>query len=1784
MNPASSLYDYQESFLIISAKTTERDGNYLLREWSKNLSPFQVLATKENETTLLRQLEGKGAPQLLSFEESESLELNLKSKTPIALQDLEISQFSLSIRLQIALAITQALAKIHHHDIFHLGLRPGVIYLSSDYQNVEIFDYSNAHHCPKSSPGVAAFHPLYADSHFLAPEQSYEYEKWVDNRSDLYALGCIFFWLFSGRSPFADYQQPKQLHYAHMAQAPDFKQFTSIRADIKQVLIEIISRLLAKHPDQRYQSGSGVIYDLNLILSNMDVTPLKVPVGSHDMSDRLLIPQRLYGRKQEVKTLLDAYERVSQGPSEALLIGGYSGVGKSALIQTVHKPILQSNGLFVSGKFDQYQRSTPYSAISQAFGNFIRYVLSLPENQLKQWHERLHHALYPNANILIDIIPELGQLLGPQPELHALGPEEEQNRFNRIFLQFVHEICTSHKPLAIFIDDLQWADLASIKLLRLLLSDPSSRYCLIFGAYRDNEVDERHPFMQMLNDLKEQPTQLTHIHLKPLAQSVIQQIIADTFRQSPTQVEQLTRIVYEKTGGNPFFFRQFLQELYQSELILFNLPEQRWEWSIATIEQQNITDNVVDLMLRRIDRLPSQTIKLLQYSACIGARIPLNIIQTLYPEKSDELQQALNSAFENNLLIPQGKYILDESTKTDTPTAKNPFTFRFLHDRVQQAAYSRLDTSTRTQIHYQIGHYLYQSMTQEQREEDCFELLAHFNQAQELVHGDMLSALSRLNLFAAEKAKAATAYNTAIEFIHQFFHLLESKPELKEATNNVEQADSELHAAMLKLECLYLAGEYEMAEQFLETVRVQCQSIADKVRLSTILITQYTRYGELNRAIKQGQETLKILHHPLPDEPQPVHIETAIDSARKALIEQPFPQLAERSTISQQKVLYQLDVLMAMQPCCYNSGSLLFPLTILGLLQLTLQHGNSSYSSYVYMMYALLCTKVIKDYETAFQATHYSDVIAQKFPANPLLEGRLLMMKSNFVLPWQFSLRQSSEIRQAAYNHCLEQGDYYWGIHAYVFGFYADLIATPNLDKLLHRTEQVITLSEQIKQPAQVYLSTLQANLLKILRGDLDNLQNLDHQPGYEVQALAYYQETHYMCGKYDRLLGRLMQGYLFGNYEQALEVSLSPQLQYNDLDEGIFHEAVYCQFNLLCILALRLQNKPLGRPVSVHYLQWYDSAWEKYQNWYQLNATNFAPIYHLITAEKAALEGLKMEAINHYEQAIASSEQSGYALYQALAYERYGLFRLDTAQQQNRICFAYWQQAKDLYQAWGSYANVAKIDALLKKYQSAIPLQPKYQASFDGSQSFDWQSVVSASQDISQPLTKDELIERMLLRVMTTTGAQQIGFYQRQQQSWHLRSICEQGEVSNHPPTPTLIPQSILNYCQHSHKMLVLTHAEQIGDYILDPYISHHHVQSVMAVPLLVREQLIGVFYLQHLQTANLFSPQKAQVMELLAAQFAISYQNASYYEQLQQHNKLLELTVEQRTKALSFENNRLQSVLEALPIPYVISQLDGTLLEGNDALFKLFELTPEQFKQVNAQDFYVNPEERAQILEELSRHGSMNDVEIQLRTYCGKEFWALFSAVQVELENNQEIFATISDISSRKEKEKNLRRQASTDPLTGIYNRRSFYQLAQSGKHRQSSKKYQIAMLDLDHFKQLNDQYGHAAGDEVLKKFTQHVKQQLRQPDIFGRLGGEEFAILLMGLEMHQAEPVLQRICRLTEQLQIPFKQSILQFTMSGGLTTWQHSESLDAALKRADELLYRAKHEGRNRIVSG
>ncbi|MHC5763559.1 ATP-binding protein, partial [Nostoc sp.] len=736
---------YNGSRTLVYQAVREIDQQPVVIKLLKNPYPsFIELLSFRNQYTIAKNLNLPGIIQTYSLETYQNgYALVMEDFGGISLKQWGTVPTVIEF-LILAIALCNILDILIRHQIIHKDIKPANILINPETRDIKLIDFSIASLLPRETQTLKSPNVLEGTLAYLSPEQTGRMNRGIDYRTDFYSLGVTFYELLTGKLPFQS-NEPMELVHCHIAKLPPLVH--EINPEIAPILSEIISKLMAKNAEDRYQSAFGLKYDLETCLHQLQQTGKieSFPIGQRDVSDRFIIPEKLYGREEEVKTLLEAFDRVTNHQiltersrsTELMLVAGFSGIGKTAIINEVHKPIAQQRGYFIKGKFDQFNRNIPFSAFVQMFRDLMGQLSREADNQLSAWKTKILAALGDNGQVIIEVIPELEQIIGQQIPAPNLSGTAAQNRFNLLFQKFIQVFTTKEHPLVIFLDDLQWADSASLNLMQLLMDNLDGGYLLLIGAYRDNEVIAAHPLMLTLEEIVKAKVTINIITLAPLSTASLNQLVADTLSCSEEVAQPLTQLVYQKTQGNPFFSTQFLKALHEDGLIQFDFERGNWQCDIPQVKALAITDDVVEFMALQLQKLPTATQDVLKLAACIGNEFDLATLAIAQGASSQNMPQmseaqtatAIWKALQEGLILPQTevyKFYVGRETQ-DIVESSLTVNYKFLHDRVQQAAYALIPESKKQSIHLQIGQLLLSKIPIKKQEERIFEIVNQLN-------------------------------------------------------------------------------------------------------------------------------------------------------------------------------------------------------------------------------------------------------------------------------------------------------------------------------------------------------------------------------------------------------------------------------------------------------------------------------------------------------------------------------------------------------------------------------------------------------------------------------------------------------------------------------------------------------------------------------------------------------------------------------------------------------------------------------------------------------------------------------------------------------------------------------------------------------------------------------------------------------------------------------------------------------------------------------------------------
>ncbi|WP_210407198.1 AAA family ATPase, partial [Hydrocoleum sp. CS-953] len=763
------------------------------------------------------------------------------------------------------------LGQIHAENIIHKDINPANIIYNPKTKQLKIIDFGISTRLTRENPILKNPNVLEGTLAYISPEQTGRMNRGIDYRTDLYSLGATFFQLLTGELPF-NTKDSVELVHCHIAQPVKFPIIES--REIPQVLQTIVLKLMAKNAEDRYQNAWGLKYDLEKCRKQLNATGkiTEVELGERDVCHHFLIPEKLYGREKEVQSLLNAFENVASGTTEMILVAGFSGIGKTAIVNEVHKPIVRQRGYFIKGKYDQFNRNIPFSAFTQAFRELMAQLLSESDAELVKWKANILEVLGENGQVIIDVIPELERIIGEQPPVPELSGSAAQNRFNLLFSKFVEVFTKQEHPLVVFLDDLQWADSASLNLLKLLMSDRKAGYLLVLGAYRDNEVFPAHPLMLILDEIQKQGADIKTLTLAPLDEVNITCLVADTLMCSVEIATPLAQLVYQKTKGNPFFITQFLQGLYEDGWIRFNAKVGYWQCDLTQVRQLALTDDVVEFMVERLQKLPEKTRDVMKLAACIGNKFDLATLAIVREKTPGEVATDLWQGLREGFIIPESevyKFFMGEQNQ-EREIADVSVGYHFLHDRVQQAAYALIPNNEKARFHYNIGQLLLQKVSPEAREEKIFELVSQLNYGISLITAQTeRDEIAKFNLIACRKARNATAYQAGREYASIGLSLLGENAWSR-------QYEMTLEFYELGTELAALCGDFEVMEQLIEIVIANTRSLPEQMNVYRIQIQSYNTRNLATEAISIAKQFLGQLGVSFPETPTQNDIQQAV--------------------------------------------------------------------------------------------------------------------------------------------------------------------------------------------------------------------------------------------------------------------------------------------------------------------------------------------------------------------------------------------------------------------------------------------------------------------------------------------------------------------------------------------------------------------------------------------------------------------------------------------------------------------------------------------------------------------------------------------------------------------------------------------------------------------------------------------------------------------------------------------------------------------------------------------
>lgn len=1420
--------------------------------------------------------------------------------------------------LRIASDLAAALGKVHCRGLVHRDIKPANI-LIDESGRVRLMGFGIASRFQGEQRSPSPPELIAGTLAYMAPERTGRMNRSIDARSDLYSLGVTLYELLTGTLPFTALDPMEWIHsqLARQAVPP-----SGIVSGLPPPVDAIVLKLLAKDPEDRYRTAAGLEADLRRCLAawmaHGRIDPF--PLGQQDVPDRLLLPEKLYGREAEIQVLLTAFERVAtQGRTELVLVSGHAGIGKSSIVNELHRALVPRRGWFAAGKFDQYKRDIPYATLAQAFQLLVRQILSRNDAELERWRRDLLAALEPNGQLMLNLIPELELVIGEQPPLPQVDPQYAQARFYQAFRGLLGVFATPEHPLVLFVDDLQWLDAGTLEVLQRLVTDPEVRHLLLIGAYRENEIQPEHPLSRTLATVRQVGAALSEIALGPLQVDHLARLSADALYTDSTRTHELAVLLGEKTAGNPFFAIQFITSLAEEGLLSFDADNSAWRWDIGRVRAKGITDNVAELLSAKLSRLPANTSEALSQLACLGNIAPISTVALVRGSTPDEVHSLLRPAVEAGLI-----------RHDDGAVA-------FTHDHIQEAAYALIPSVDRAAAHLRIGRVLLSLTPPAELEENIFEVVNQLDRgATALESSSERERVAELNLLAGRRAMTSSAYASAQAL---FIAGMEALGENGRENRHRLSLDLELCLA----ECEIVVGDLASAEERLTRLSSEARELVDQAKVVCLTVLLYFSTGRSLRAAEVALGFLPRVGINWPMRPSEAKVRREYQRLRCNLAARSLESLRELPPMSDPISLIAMTVLMELFPAAYAIDRYLMELVLLRMSNLSLKLGNCESSAVAYSALNMALGSHFADYTTAYGLGQLAREMVDARGADRF-RGRVYSLFAAFTLPWSEHLPRCQPLMKHAFEVASSRGDAAFAAYDARNSVTHLLACGVPLTQVQREAEQAIEFARKIQLGMETERFFSQLELVKRLRGlsGVDRpedeewaRQDVEGAPGVAMMVCYFW---------VFRLQARLLAGDIRAALEADARVAPIRWAMRSSIEEAEY------DFYAALTRAAAADNA-IGKDRGDH-LGALRNHHERIAAWAESCPENFASRKALLSAEIARLEGGEAEARSWYDAAIQLARKQGFVQNEALANELAGRFH--EALGLTTIADAYLRNARDCFERWGALAKVRQLDERYPHLR-ARTLPGPLRATIDKSVAqLDIEVVDRASQTLSSEMVLPSLLEKLMRLTVEHAGAERGLLVLLRGGELHVEAEAKTAggsvevTVQGIGVTPVDLPQSVLQYVRRTGERVVLDDASAGGLDPDDEYVRHNRPRSVLCLPIFKETKVIGALYLENNLTPSAFTSERVAVLDFLASQSAIWLENARLYSELR------------RSEALLREAQHLSSTGSWF------WRADQDVLDFSEQACRIYELKPGETVTVDLIEDRTHPEDLS-ILREL-------------------------------------------------------------------------------------------------------------------------------------------------------------------------------------------------------------------------
>ncbi len=1464
---------------------------------------------------------------------------------------LTFNEYNLELFLKISLQLTGTLEELHAANIVHKNLRPDNILFYGD--TVKISDFGIFSLFKKYNENLHSDETINTFLPYISPEQTNKMNRSIDSRSDMYSLGIILYEMFTGVCPSAS-DNPIDIIHFHIAREPEPP--VNINSEIPAVISEIIMKLLKKTAEERYQSAYGLHADIKRCYDNLKEKGRidTFTIGSDDLSSRFTIPHMIVGRERELSLLLESFNSIlsSDNDKHLVLVTGPPGIGKSSLVMEMQKTVVEKNGIFLKGKHVKMQNNLPYYSIIQAFQGFVSHIMKESEESISEWKDVIINATGDYGKIITDMIPEMELIIGEQDELIDIqNTDAAFSRFNNALISFI-KVISSRNSLFLFLDDLQWADNGTINLIRHIILDEKIKNFMIVISYRDTDHHETKHLNNLLQDLEKAYNNITRIPMSPLTVSKTTRYISTILHKKTESIGALGKLIHRKTGGNPFFINQFMKSIYDNNSITY-YPGEGWQYNLDEIINFDITENVVDLLTEKIKKLTSNIQEILTISSCIGSTFSLDLVSEL-----------IHNPLE--LMIIDTSFLLGEEFIVQVNGK-----YRFAHDRIMEAAYSLIDKERRESIHYRIGKIALDRHSDDDLDEHIDFIVNQLNAGRNNIDDENeKNRLIELNIMAADKAKKSVAFESAFDYLISALNLINIESWVKN------------YLLVLKLytrtaEAAFHLADFSIMRYLCNVIIRNGRSILDKIPAYELIIESLYAENKLEDALRQGRLLLKELGYTLPRRPGKINLLLSILKTRIKLSGIDIDDIKKIDNIQDARILAVIRSLSILGVASYKTVPRLLPLLMFKTIELSLKHGNAPETAYAFAAYGMILCGVLGKIDSGYMFGELAHHLSER-PEGIKYTAKTRHLIECMIRHWKEHIRETLEPIYDAYRLGLENGDVEnatSSIHLHcVYSYFAGNPLPGLINNMREYQEEI----QRYKQETNLNYFNITYQALLNINGYTENPVFLTGTVYDETSNVPIHEKANDKTALCIYSINKMILHYLFGFYRKAVEYGEHAK-EYQDSLVGLFFIPVLYFYDSLSLI-MSCNNAP--KKIKKNLLRELRKNQKKLNYWAENSPQNYKHKSDLVEAERLRLFGKTDGAIRMYDKAIRGAKENRFMQEEALSHELAAQIYIDI--EDIDTAAEHILKAHDIYREWGAHAKVKQLEKEYPHFfysqiehhidtieEERIQEQLPYPAI--EKEALDLYTIVNALQAISSEIILEKLIEKIMNIIVEHAGAQKGVLFLRRNGEIYTEAEClaEPRKFLLHSSILSsdfdAVPQTVVNYVKRTGEYIVLGNATENGLFADDPYIRENDSRSLLCFPLIARQDMKGIIYLENRIAAHVFNPKRFEVTRLLATQAAFSLENAILFdrtvraeEELQEQYELMQSQYEEMealNQNLEEVHKQLMDANEDLAIfkrfaessgqGFTMSDLNGTIKYANTSFCSMIHA--ESVEEVN-------------------------------------------------------------------------------------------------------------------------------------------------------------------------------------------------------------------------------------------